>query len=213
MWIKICGITSIEVARCCMDAGADALGFVFAESRRNISVEAAGRIVKSLPSGVQKVGVFVDLPHPEVAEIADSLKLDLLQFHGKESPGYCRGFPGKAVKSFRVSGPSDLEIIKDYRGSIRACLLDSYEQSQVGGTGRTWDWSILGDKIDQAFSEIPLIVAGGLSVPNVRAALDKIKPYGVDTSSGVEINGQKDCTLIRNFITEVRRWEDEQLTR
>lgn len=213
MWVKICGITSIEAALCCVNSGADALGFVFAESRRNVSVETAGKIIKALPSGVQKVGVFVDLPHPEVAVIADSLKLDLLQFHGKENPDYCRGFPGKAVKSFRVSGPSDLEIIKDYRGSIRACLLDSYKQGQTGGTGRSWDWSMLDGKTDQIFSEIPLILAGGLSVHNVRNALDKVKPYGVDTSSGVEISGQKDCNLIRSFITEVRRWEDEQLTR
>lgn len=213
MWIKICGITSVEAAQCCVEAGADALGFVFAESRRKITVKAAGSIIKTLPSGVQKVGVFVDLPQSEVAGIADSLELDLLQFHGKESPGYCRDFPGRAVKSFRVAGPADLEIIKDYRGSIRACLLDTFQQGQAGGTGRTWDWSMLDGNNDQNILGIPLIVAGGLSGHNVRAALDKVKPYGVDTSSGVEINGHKDCSLIRDFINEVRRWEDEQLTR
>ncbi len=211
MWIKICGILTIEAALCCADAGADAIGLVFAESRRNISVKTAGKIIEALPAGVKKVGVFMDLPQKEVADIDNFLKLDLLQFHGNESPSYCSFFPGKAIKSFRVAAPGDLEAIKAYRGKIQACLLDSLIPGQAGGTGKSWNWSIFKDELAKRLCGIPLIVAGGLNANNVTTAMQELKPFGVDSSSGVECNGQKDPALVKEYIEKVRRWEHASL--
>ncbi len=210
MWIKICGILTTEVALCCIDAGVNAIGFVFTESKRKITVEAAKKIIRSLPGRIEKVGVFVDMPALEVSTIADNLGLDLLQFHGKESPEYCRLFPGKAIKSFAVTGPSDLDAIASYRGCIKACLLDTCRRGQPGGTGVPWNWSLIADTIGQPSLGIPVIVAGGLTARNVSVAMETLKPYGIDTSSGVESQGQKECRLIREFVNEVRRWENEE---
>ncbi len=210
MWIKICGITTVESALACVEAGADAIGFVFATGKRKISVEAAGRIITSLPTGLEKVGVFVDKPQEEVAEIEKSIGLDLLQFHGQESPYYCSLFPGKAIKSFRVSSARDFQSIEAYRGTIRACLLDSFRYGQAGGTGKTWNWELFSPAGTLGLSGIPYILAGGITAQNVSSALQNIKPYGVDTSSGVESGGQKDRTLIREFVRTVRRWENEK---
>lgn len=209
MWVKICGILTLEIAQCCVEAGTDAIGFVFADSRRNITIERAAKISRNLPAGIEKVGVFVDKPYPEAAAIADFLGLDLLQFHGRESPAYCSRFPGKAVKSFSIANPADLEIIPSYRGVIRACLLDTYQQEQQGGTGKPWAWSLLADKIKQTLAGLPVIAAGGLNARNVGEAIKALRPYGIDASSGVEKAGQKDCELIKEFVKEARRWENE----
>jgi len=210
MWIKICGILTLEAALCSIEAGADAIGFVFAESKRKINMEKAKMIVRALPSGIEKVGVFVDMPHSEVNTIADSLELDLLQFHGNESAAYCRLFPGKVIKSFAVKEPADLLAIEPYRNSISACLLDTFQQGQPGGTGNAWNWASLAGKIEQALNSIPFIAAGGLNAQNVGAAIKVLKPDGVDISSGVEKAGVKDCRLIKEFVKEARRWEDAQ---
>ncbi len=210
MWVKICGILTIEAALCSIDAGADAIGFVFAESRRKIAVEAANKIIRDLPGGIEKVGVFVDSPHHEVAAIAGNLGLDLLQFHGRESPEYCRLFPGKAIKSFALAGPADLDAIAPYNGSISACLLDTFQLGQNGGTGTPWNWSLMSNRIEQSLAGMPFIAAGGLNARNVAEAIQILKPYGIDTSSGVEKEGGKNCHLIREFIKEARRWENGQ---
>lgn len=210
MWIKICGIKTVEAALCAAEAGADAIGFVFAESRRKVSVARAAEIIKILPPGIDKVGVFVNKSYPDVAAIDAALKLDLLQFHGDESPQYCNKFPGRAVKSFRIACLADLEDVKKYRGSVKACLLDSFEAGQAGGTGKAWDWAMLSSMVHQELADFNLIVAGGLTAQNVKAALQHIRPYGVDISSGVERAGQKDGKLIKEFINTVRRYENEQ---
>ena len=210
MWIKICGIQTVEAAVCCAEAGADAVGFVFAESRRKVSVDRAAEIIRVLPPGIDKVGVFVNRYYSEVAAIDDTLGLDLLQFHGNESPQYCNRFPGRALKSFRVASTADLMDVKKYRGSVRACLLDSFETGQAGGTGKAWDWALLSGMVDRELAGFKLIVAGGLTAQNVKVALQHFSPYGVDISSGVESGGQKDCGLIGEFIKTVRRCENEQ---
>jgi phosphoribosylanthranilate isomerase len=211
MWIKICGILTLKAALCSIEAGVDAIGFVFADSRRKIDIEKAANIIKALPSGIEKVGVFVDMPHAEVKAIAESLGLNLLQFHGEESPEYCRLFPGKAIKSFAVKDPADLLAIEPYRNNISACLLDTFQEGRPGGTGNAWNWACLAGKIEQVLDGIPLIVAGGLNARNVGEAITVLKPYGVDISSGVEKAGKKDCQLIKEFIEEARRWENAQL--
>jgi len=210
MWIKICGIQTVEAALCCAEAGADAIGFVFAESRRKVSVDQAAEIIRFIPPQVAKVGVFVNMSYSDVAAIDAALGLDLLQFHGHESPHYCSRFPGQVVKSFRIANPDDFEDIKKYRGSVKACLLDTFEAGQAGGTGKAWDWAMLSKMINQELAGFNLVVAGGLTVQNVKVALQHITPYGVDISSGVESGGQKDCGLIHEFIKTVRRCENEQ---
>ncbi len=211
MWIKICGITSLEAAKACAEAGVDAVGFVFAESRRKITVEEAGNIIERLPRGLKKVGVFVNESEQKVSWIQNYLGLDLLQFHGAEGPSYCSRFSGKAIKAFSADPERGFSDIKAYRGKIMACLIDSYLPGQLGGTGVTWDWKSF--KPFQA-GVIPcwLIAAGGLNPGNVYEALQSIRPEGVDVSSGVEKEGEKDINLIKQFVNEVRRWEANGIT-
>lgn len=212
VWIKICGLTTLDAALACADAGADAVGFVFAGSKRRIAADAAKRIAGALPGELKKVGVFVDAPRREVVEIQRYLGLDLLQFHGTESPQYCSQFPVKVIKAFKIASPRDLQAADAYRGKIWACLLDSYLPGKAGGTGKPWDWALF--KADQYadFSGFRVIAAGGLTPQNVVTALQALKPDGVDTSSGVETGGQKDLFLIKQFIETVRRWEKSELT-
>lgn len=212
MWIKICGITTPEAALACADAGADAVGFVFAGSKRRIAVAAAKRIAELLSRELAKVGVFVDAPRREVFEIQRYLGLDLLQFHGAESPQYCSRFSGKVIKAFRIASTRDLQAVEAYRGKIWACILDSHLPGAAGGTGKPWDWALFKSEQCVDFSGIRVIAAGGLTPQNVVTALQVIKPDGVDTSSGVESGGQKDLFLIKRFIETVRRWEKSELT-
>lgn len=211
MWIKICGLTTPEAVLACAEGGADAVGFVFAPSRRRITVAATGRLARLLPRRLEKVGVFVDAPWREVAEIQQRLGLDLLQFHGAESPDYCCRFPARAIKAFRIASPGDLQAVEAYRGKIRACLLDSYLPGAAGGTGKAWDWALLNPEQRAGLSGMRVIAAGGLTSRNVIAALQALKLDGVDTSSGVESGGQKDPLLIKQFIETVRRWEHRAL--
>ncbi|MFO7951902.1 MAG: phosphoribosylanthranilate isomerase [Bacillota bacterium] len=212
MWIKICGITNIETALFCAEAGADAVGFVFAESKRRIRVEKAEKIIEQLPPGLETVGVFVDQKPVEVAAINGYLNLDLLQFHGLESPKYCSFFPGQVIKSFRIGASHTLPTIRSYQGKVKACLFDSYEKGRAGGTGRPWDWGILYSEFKNNTFGIPLIAAGGLNSQNVIPAIKTLNPKGIDTSSGVESSGKKDHLLIGEFIETVRRYEKSELT-
>jgi len=211
VWIKICGIRTIQDALSCAVAGADAIGFVFAAGKRQITMKKAAAIAAALPPGLEKVGVFMNRPLREVKAIESVLGLELLQFHGEESPSYCENFPGKAVKSFRIGTTEDLNAVKVYRGTVKACLLDAYCPGLPGGSGTKWDWHLVHSEKAQHLKDIPLIVAGGLNTENVLEALETVRPFGVDASSGVEINGQKDRDLINSFITKVRRWENGQL--
>ncbi len=206
MWIKICGITTPEAAQACAEAGADAIGFVFAESKRKVTVEEAGYIIQRLPPGLKKVGVFVNEAEQKVTWIQNYLDLDLLQFHGTESPSYCSRFSDKAIKAFKADPERGFFDIKAYRGKIMACLIDSYLPGRPGGTGETWDWKSF-KPFQAALIPCWLIAAGGLNPVNVYGALESIRPDGVDVSSGVEKEGEKDFSLIKQFVNEVRRWE------
>ncbi|MBO8128685.1 MAG: phosphoribosylanthranilate isomerase [Peptococcaceae bacterium] len=202
VFVKICGITDRRTAQLAGDLGADALGFVFAPSSRRISPEAARSIISSLPAGVLKIGVFVDAPVAEVQEIADFCRLDAVQLHGTESPEYCAALNVPVIKAFRVKGRETLSEANRYR--VAAVLLDAYVAGKAGGTGRTFHWQTVRDWVPPA----PVILAGGLAVDNVLAAIRSVRPAGVDVSSGVETDGKKDTAKIRAFIQTVRRVGD-----
>ncbi len=203
--VKVCGITNIDDARVAVEAGADALGFIFVKkSPRYIEPERARFIISKLPPFVQSVGVFVDQPEEEVKDIAQSCSLDILQFHGNESPEYCAGFGSRAIKAFRVKDASVIDEINRYSGGIRGILLDSWSAKAHGGTGKSFDWTIAAHIVK--ISNFPVILAGGLTVSSVSKAIQEVVPYGVDVSSGVEESpGKKDHILVKEFINRVRK--------
>jgi phosphoribosylanthranilate isomerase len=199
--IKICGITNTEDAMVAADLGADAIGFVFAPSPRQISPDKAREIIMALPSRVQTVGVFVDEDSEKVTSTASICRLDLLQFHGKESADYCGRFGQRIIKAVRVESQSDLEGCSEYQGVVDAFLLDTYVPGQQGGTGLTFDWNLAVEA--KRFGRI--ILAGGLNPDNVAAAVTAVRPYAVDASSGLEQKpGVKDHEKMASFIQAVR---------
>jgi phosphoribosylanthranilate isomerase len=200
--IKICGITNLEDAFGAIGAGADALGFNFYErSPRYITPERACGIIESLPRGILTVGVFVNETPETVARIADAAGLGGLQFHGDETPEYCRAFAGRfRIKALRVTEEFRPESATLY--PVEAVLLDAFERSARGGTGRVFDW-----RIARRTRELvtKLFLAGGLSPDNVEEAIAAVEPYGVDACSGLECApGRKDAGRVRDFIARAR---------
>ena len=199
--IKICGITNAADALAAVEAGADALGFVFYEpSPRHLSQETAARIIRELPPLVPKVGVFVDAPVEFVQQTVTECGLDTLQFHGNESPGYCRRFSQKTIKAFRVRDAASLKLLPDYETD--AWLLDSFASDKLGGTGSAfnWDLAVEAKKFGRA-----IILAGGLNPENVAEAVRRVRPYAVDVSSGVESGPRKkDHVNLRAFVQAAR---------
>ncbi len=195
--VKICGVTTAADAIAAVDAGADALGFMFFEnSKRFISPAAAGEIIRELPPFVAKVGVFVNAPKDFVLHATETSGIDTLQFHGEETPRFCGEFPLKVIKAFRVRSPDTLQEALIYRSF--AWLLDSYVDGQHGGTGIKFDWNIA-VKATQLTRMV--ILAGGLKVDTVAEAVRTVRPYGVDVSGGVESSpGRKDHAKLREFI-------------
>ena len=201
--VKICGITSIKDAKIAQEAGADAVGFVFAKSPRQVSLKKAQAISKALPSSIKKVGVFVNAPAGFVKKAKKAAGLDAFQFHGEESPEYCKKFRKIAavIKAIKVKDKSSLENIKYY--DVDAVLLDAYSAKAKGGTGKSFNWDLA---IQAKKFKKPVILSGGLSAFNVRKAIRKVKPYAVDVSSGVEISpGRKSEKKVRQFIRNVKK--------
>lgn len=199
--IKICGITRIEDAMAAVEAGADALGFVFyKDSPRAITIDQAKNICQQLPPFITSVGLFVNASNNEVLDIANYLHLDLLQFHGEESAEYCEQFNYPWIKAIRVQPDTNIEAaIKNYKTS-KGILLDSYVHGVQGGTGTTFDWSLIPQNLSK-----PIILAGGLTIDNVQQAIQSCRPYAVDVSGGVELSkGLKDHDKIKRFIHNVK---------
>lgn len=193
--VKICGITNSEDALAAVEWGADALGFVFAPSPRQVTAEQVAKIVAQLPPFICKVGVFVDSSPEIVWETLSACGLDLAQLHGSESPEWCEALFPKVVKAFRVKDESVLPLLPRYKAS--AYLLDSYEAARQGGTGRTFSWDIA----RRATQYGPIILSGGLTPENVLQAIRLVQPYAVDVSSGVESSpGKKDRNKLRLFL-------------
>lgn len=206
--IKICGITNLNDALAALDAGADALGFVFYDrSPRHVAVDAAAEIIRQLPPFAAKVGVFVNATEETVRQTVAKCGLGTLQFHGEESPEFCRKFsPLKVIKAFRVKDAASLRQLEVYETD--AWLLDSYAPDQRGGTGATFNWRLA---CEAGESGRPIILAGGLTPENVAEAVHEVWPYAVDVSSGVEsAPGRKDHAMIRDFIAAVRGIEREK---
>lgn len=198
--VKICGISDVENALMAAEAGADAIGLVFAPSRRRVTVEQAREIVDALPPFVTKVGLFVDEDPARIEEVADACRLDVVQLHGSESPGFCAALGRTVIKAIRVKDAASLAVMDGYR--VAGFLLDSYHPEVAGGTGRTFDW----DLAEQVSGRYRVILSGGLTPANVTEAIEKVRPHGVDVSSGVETDGRKDPAKIREFVMRVREW-------
>jgi len=197
--VKICGITRAEDALRAVEYGADALGFVFYEgSPRHVFPETVRRIVELLPPFVITVGVFVNEHPSTIMEIVKTAGIDIVQLHGEEPPEECR-FWYRVIKAFRVRDLSDLKEISRYKAS--AYLLDTYSADIPGGTGQVFNWDIA----IEAKRYGPVILAGGLTPDNITEAIKKVKPYGVDVSSGVEKDkGIKDPYKMKLFIKRAK---------
>ena len=198
--VKICGITNNEDAQAAVEYGADALGFVFAKSPRQVTKEQARDIVKNLPPFVSPVGVFVDEKVDKIKEICDFCGIHTVQLHGNEQPSYLKELEGyKLIKAFRVKEEDDLKHLANFKP--HAFLLDSYVKGVVGGTGVPFKWEIA----RQAHKYGTIILSGGLTPENVKEAIQVVKPYAVDVSSGVESSpGKKDKILMKRFIINAK---------
>ncbi len=206
--VKICGITNVEDALSAVELGADALGFVFAESPRQVDPEVAKEIIRMVPASVAKVGVFVKEDSRRIREIAGTCRLDTIQLHGRETPEECEIFMPRVIKAIRVRDERSLEGLRAYLGKSAGFVLDTFSQEREGGTGVTFDWSLA---LKAKGVGVPIILAGGLNPQNVCRALETVRPYGVDVSSGVEERpGKKSRSLLKAFIEQVRHYEQEE---
>lgn len=208
--VKICGMTRLADALCAAEAGVDALGFIFfGKSPRCIGREQARAIIAALPPLVHTVGVFVNEEIGTVTATARECGLSHVQLHGGESPEYCRDLarnapPCRILKAIRVGPATTAEAIAPYAGVVSGYLLDTYAPDREGGTGAAFDWTLIaGLGLGK-----PFLLAGGLDLGNVDAALRTVRPYGVDANSGLETApGHKDHDLIRRFVAAVRGFE------
>ncbi len=199
--IKVCGITNKPDALAAVEAGVDALGFMFyAPSKRFVAPETVCEIVKELPPFVSLVGVFVNESADRIKSIKDSCNLDVVQLHGDETPKDCQSIPGQAIKAFRLQSPQTLKTLEQYPTS--AWLLDSYSPAARGGTGDAFNWDWVRDA--GPFTR-PIIIAGGLTPENAAACVRATTPYGLDVSSGVESSPGKKCaTKMRAFVAAAK---------
>ncbi|OGT97566.1 MAG: N-(5'-phosphoribosyl)anthranilate isomerase [Geobacteraceae bacterium GWC2_48_7] len=198
--VKICGITNLEDAMVAVDAGADALGFVFhPPSPRNISSDQAAGIIAQLPPFIQCVGLFVDQTAEKVNQTVTHCRLDLVQLHGDESPDYCKLVKSRIIKAIRVKNKISLEDMRSYQ--VSAFLLDAWSPLAHGGTGLSFDWELA----IAASGKGRIILAGGLTPENVADAVRLVNPYAVDVSSGVEVSaGKKDPEKILEFVKRAK---------
>jgi len=198
--IKICGITRPEDALTAANAGVDAIGLVFyPKSPRAITIEQAQAICAVLPPFVSVVALFVDAEHFEVEDVLAAVPVDLLQFHGSETPAQCQSFDRPYIKAIRMKDDADLVDAATQYAAARGLLVDTFNPDEAGGTGEIFDWDRVPEGLDT-----PIILAGGLEPSNVGSAIKQLSPYAVDVSSGVEMSkGIKDAEKIRAFVTAV----------
>jgi phosphoribosylanthranilate isomerase len=202
--VKVCGITNAEDALAAIEAGADALGFIFYEkSPRYVVPAVAANIIAGLPPLVTPVGVFVNEGLATVRSIMEICRLAMAQLHGDENVSYCRELARPAMKALRLKDRGSLLALAEYqgRGGVRGFVLDTFSELAYGGTGQITDWGLAAD----VAKSTPILLAGGLTPENVTEAIRIVRPYGVDVSSGVEsAPGKKDHAKMRAFVDAVR---------
>ncbi|HLP97146.1 MAG TPA: phosphoribosylanthranilate isomerase [Sideroxyarcus sp.] len=199
--IKICGITREQDLRAVADGGADAIGLVFYDkSPRHVEVAQAAKLAHAVPPFVTVVGLFVNPTVDYVREVLAKVPLDVLQFHGEETPDFCRQFGRPYLKAIRVKAGVDLVECAARYADAQGLLLDAYVDGTQGGTGESFDWTLIPQKL-----ALPVILSGGLHAGNVVRAIKQVRPYAVDVSSGVEAGkGIKDAAKVAAFIKEVK---------
>ncbi len=204
--VKVCGITNLNDALSACHSGADAVGFIlYPKSKRFIKAKEVRKITSQLPPFLTKVGVFVNEDPRDVLEILSYAHLDFAQLHGDETPEEC-DYVGanRVIKVFRLKSEEEVEKIRPYLGKVRAVLLDTYDSKVYGGTGKPFDWKVA-LRVKEEFPELPLILSGGLTPENVKRAVETVKPYAVDVSSGVEAEpGVKDGEKVRAFVRNAK---------
>ena len=198
--IKVCGMTQLDDVLTAVDCGADAVGFIFyKKSPRHVNESTVKKIVAHLPPFVNRVGVFVNETAERINRLVEVCGLDAVQLHGDESPAFCRRIKVPVIKAFRMKNAESLASLSKYR--VNGFLLDTFDEEQWGGTGRTFDWKWA--RGAKKYGSV--ILAGGLTPVNVASAVRRVQPYGVDVCSGVEKSpGKKDPRKIRAFFKAVR---------
>ncbi|MGB2871508.1 phosphoribosylanthranilate isomerase [Psychrobacillus psychrotolerans] len=197
--VKICGLMEKEHVEVAVQAGADAIGFVFAPSKRKITIDKARELAKGIPPEVWKIGVFVNATKEELLTAFQEVPLDFIQYHGQETPEFVRTNNVPSIKALSVHNEADVIQAKQYDTDFY--LFDAPGTDYQGGSGEVFDWKLMEG------NDIPtekIILAGGLNPNNVKVAIEQIKPFMVDVSSGVERNGTKDIKLIQAFIRAVK---------
>ena len=204
--VKICGLTRRTDALCAAMLGVDAIGLVFyPRSPRAVSIDSASEIVSGLPPFVNVVALFVDERAERIREVIENVAVDLLQFHGTESPEFCESLNVPYIKAIGMDDRTDVGEMERRYASARGLLLDTWDPEQKGGTGQQFDWS----RIPQTCRK-PIILAGGLQAGNVAAALSAVRPFAVDVSSGVEVGkGIKDRDKMAAFVKAVKGFDAE----
>ena len=199
--VKMCGITRSQDGLAAAEAGTDAIGLVFyAKSPRNVGLDQAAGIVRVLPPFVTTVALFVNPQPSEVEAVLRQVRPDVLQFHGEETPEFCRSFGVPYLKAARVRPQTDLLQFAAIYADAQGLLLDAWSEAGHGGTGERFDWNMIPNHLPKS-----VILAGGLSSANVRHAIGLVHPWAVDVSSGIEIaKGIKDAALIAAFMKEVK---------
>ncbi len=206
MRVKICGITTLDAGLAATDAGADYLGFVFVPgTRRYLDLDAAERLLDQLrasrPVLPRLVGLFLDAPLAALRATVDRCGLEAVQLCGDETPEYCSQAGVPVIRTLRPRSTADLAQFEQFSPHVERLLFDTYHAGLPGGSGTTGDWELA----RHLAMRFPLFLAGGLDPANVAAAIEAVRPWGVDTSSGVETNGKKDVDKIRAFITAAKR--------
>ncbi len=202
--IKICGLTRVEDVKSAIEAGVDAVGFVFTKSPRRVSAETAIGLVNYVPKGVLRVGLFLNQDKSEIGQVVNSVPLDILQFHGSETERECSAFDLPWLKAVAMENAESARQAEQDFPNAMGLLLDSHSAGKRGGSGRVFDWSL-----SRPVSK-PVWLAGGLNAENVARAISIVRPFAVDVSSGVEASpGIKDATRIMAFVNAVREVEIE----
>lgn len=198
--VKICGLKEVQHVQAAVQAGADAIGFVFAPSKRQVTIEQAQQLAKHVPDGIKKIGVFVNPTPEELRSAVLTVPLDYVQYHGEESPAFIiqQGYP--SIKALSVHCAEDVQAATNY--DVDYYLFDAPGTDYKGGSGHTFDWTLLEAA---GIPQHKLILAGGLKLDNIQEALSLVSPFMVDVSSGVETEGRKDIAKIAAFLQAVKR--------